>query len=123
MLDLDTLRPDHMSCYGYERQTTPYMDEVARDGMRFDNYHCSDAPCLPSWAALVTGTFGIHNGAINHGDTTGDLRLFGKGREFHDQNLENDLFFLFRRKGLYTATVSSFAERHSSYWFNAGLTK
>ena len=123
MLDLDTLRPDHMSCYGYERQTTPYMDEVARDGMRFDNYHCSDAPCLPSRAALVTGTFGIHNGAINHGDTTGDLRLFGKGREFHDQNLENDLFFLFRRKGLYTATVSSFAERHSSYWFNAGFNE
>lgn len=38
-----------------------------------------------------------------------------------DQTLENSLFFLFRKAGLYTATISSFAERHSSYWFNAGF--
>ena len=121
MLDLDTLRPDHMSCYGYQRLTTPFLDSIAEDGLRFDNYHCSDAPCLPSRASLVTGEFGIHNGAINHGDTTADLRIYGRGREFCDQTLENSLFFLFRKAGLYTATISSFAERHSSYWINAGF--
>ena len=123
MLDLDTLRPDHLSCYGYPRSTTPHLDAIVADGMRFDNYHCSDAPCLPSRAALVTGAFGIHNGAINHGDTTADLRIFGNGRGFHDPVLENSLFFLFRRAGLHTATISSFAERHSSYWFNAGFNE
>ena len=52
MLDLDTLRPDHLGCYGYYRHTSPNLDAIASDGMRFDNYHCSDAPCLPSRAPL-----------------------------------------------------------------------
>ena len=123
MLDLDTLRPDHLGCYGYARNTSPNLDSVAAEGMRFDNYHCSDAPCLPSRAALTTGMFGIHNGAVNHGDTTGDLRLYGQGRDFKDQILVNNLFYQFRKAGMHTATVSSFAERHSSYWFNAGFNE
>ena len=61
-IDIDTLRPDHMGCYGYGRNTTPNFDAIAREGVRFDNYYCSDAPCLPSRAALVSGTFGIKNG-------------------------------------------------------------
>ena len=75
MLDLDTLRPDHLHCYGYERETSPVIDSICEDGMRFENYHCSDAPCLPSRAALLTGRFGIHNGAVNHGGMAADLRL------------------------------------------------
>ena len=61
-IDIDTLRPDHMGCYGYSRNTTPNMDQVCREGIRFDQYYCSDAPCLPSRAALISGQFGIHNG-------------------------------------------------------------
>ena len=30
-IDIDTLRPDHMGCYGYSRNTTPNMDQVCRD--------------------------------------------------------------------------------------------
>ena len=54
-IDIDTLRPDHMGCYGYSRNTTPNMDQVCREGIRFDQYYCSDAPCLPSRASLVSG--------------------------------------------------------------------
>ena len=123
MLDLDTLRPDHLGCYGYGRNTSPNIDSICADGMRFDNYYCSDAPCLPSRAALTTGVFGIRNGAINHGDTAADLRIYGNGRGFQDPILHNNLFFLFRKKGMHTATVSTFAERNSSYWFNAGFNE
>ena len=35
-VDIDTLRPDHMGAYGYHRNTTPNMDRVAAEGMRFD---------------------------------------------------------------------------------------
>lgn len=123
MLDLDTLRPDHLGCYGYHRNTSPNIDELASDSLLFENYHCSDAPCLPSRAALTTGMFGIHNGAVNHGDTTADLRLFGNGRDFKDRVLCSNLFYQFRHAGIHTATVSTFAERHSSYWFNAGFNE
>lgn len=123
MFDLDTLRPDHLGCYGYHRNTSPNIDSIAADSMLFENYHCSDAPCLPSRAALTTGMFGIHNGAVNHGDTTADLRIYGVGRDFKDQTLTNNLFYQFRKAGMHTATVSTFAERHSSYWFNAGFNE
>ncbi len=123
MLDLDTLRPDHLGCYGYNRNTSPTLDGIAADGMRFTNYYCSDAPCLPSRAALTSGMFGIHNGAVNHGGNAAELRSSGESRGFNEPILENNLFFLFRRFGLHTATISSFAERHSSYWFNAGFNE
>ena len=123
MLDIDTLRPDHMSCYGYHRLTTPNMDRVCEEGIRFDRYYCSDAPCLPSRAALVCGMFGIRNGAVGHGDTAADRRLTGPGRDFTDRVDEDNFHNIFRRAGLYTASVSTFAERHSSWWFNAGFNE
>lgn len=121
MIDIDTLRPDHMSCYGYGRQTTPHMDKVAAEGMRFTNYYCSDAPCLPSRAALVTGMFGIHNGAVGHGGTAADVRLCGEKRSFHSPVDDGNLHNIFRRAGFHTASVSTFAERHSAFWFLAGF--
>lgn len=122
-IDIDTLRPDHMGCYGYYRNTTPNMDRVAEEGIRFDRYYCSDAPCLPSRAALVSGMFGIRNGAVGHGGTAGDRRLTGIDRSFHDQVDDFNFHNIFRRAGMYTASVSSFAERHSSFWFNAGFNE
>lgn len=122
-IDIDTLRPDHMGCYGYYRSTTPNMDRVAEEGIRFDRYYCSDAPCLPSRAALVSGMFGIRNGAVGHGGTAGDRRLTGIDRSFHDQVDDFNFHNIFRRAGMYTASVSSFAERHSSFWFNAGFNE
>lgn len=32
LFDIDTLRADHMGCYGYGRNTTPVMDSIAREG-------------------------------------------------------------------------------------------
>ena len=122
-LDIDTLRPDHMSCYGYPRRTTPNLDAVAREGLRFTNYYCSDAPCLPSRAALVSGQFGIRNGVTGHGGTAADRRLEGAPRGFRDSRDTMSFHNIFRRAGMYTASVSTFPERHSAWWFNAGFNE
>ena len=122
-VDIDTLRPDHMGCYGYSRNTTPNLDNVAAEGVRFTNYYCSDAPCLPSRAALISGRFGIHNGAVGHGGTAADKRYVGEGRQFRDWTDENNFNNLFRKAGMYTASISPFAERHNSWWFNAGFNE
>lgn len=120
-IDIDTLRPDHMGCYGYARNTTPNLDAIAREGVRFDRMYCSDAPCLPSRAALVTGMFGIRNGAVGHGGTCADRRLTGAERDFTDRLDDDNFHSIFRKAGMHTASISTFAERHSSYWYQAGF--
>ncbi len=90
-------------------------------GCAFANYFCSDAPCLPSRAALISGMFGIRNGAVGHGGTAADRRLTGADRDFQDEADLQNLTHVFRRAGLHTVSFSTFAERHSSYWFQAGF--
>ena len=51
-IDIDSLRPDHLSCYGYHRRTSPNIDQIAAEGVRFTNFYCSDSPCLPSRTAV-----------------------------------------------------------------------
>ena len=55
LVTIDTLRRDHMSVYGYERETTPKIGRAFRDGLRFENAQTT-APCtLPAVAQLLTG--------------------------------------------------------------------
>ncbi|NSW55963.1 MAG: sulfatase [Armatimonadetes bacterium] len=120
-LDIDTLRPDHLGCYGYNRETSPNIDWIAGQGTRFENYYCSDAPCLPSRGALVTGQFGIRSGIVGHGGTAADMRLEGRDRGFRSAFASTSLWQCFRNQGLRTVSISPFAERHSAWWFNAGF--
>jgi arylsulfatase A-like enzyme len=122
-LDLDTLRPDHLGCYGYHRNTSPTLDDVASQGVRFENCYCSDAPCLPSRAALMTGRFGIHTGVVGHGGTAADMRLEGDSRGFADVLRYQSLPALLRLAGLRTVSISPFAERHGAWWFYAGFNE
>ena len=85
--DIDTLRPDHLGCYGYHRNTSPNIDALAASGARFNNVHASDVPCLPSRTALLTGRFGIHTGVVNHGGTAADPVIDGAARAFWSLSL------------------------------------
>ncbi|HZR55644.1 MAG TPA: sulfatase [Terriglobales bacterium] len=62
---VDTLRADHISSYGYSRQTTPEIDRLASEGALFEN---AIAPCswsLPSHVSLVTGRYIYEHGVGN----------------------------------------------------------
>ncbi|MBP8989991.1 MAG: sulfatase [Clostridia bacterium] len=122
-LDLDTLRPDHLGCYGYSRNTSPNIDKIAAQGVCFTNCYCSDAPCLPSRAATMTGRFGIHSGIVGHGGTAADMRLEGADRSFTDRLRWESLPAVLRSAGFKTVTISPFAERHSAWWFYAGFNE
>jgi arylsulfatase A-like enzyme len=95
-------RPNHLGCYGYERETSPNIDRVVAEGVRFTNYYTSDAPCLPSRTALTTGQFGIHNGVVGHGGTAADLRHEGQDRDFQDRLVSESLPGFLRSEGLRT---------------------
>ena len=74
-VDVDTLRADHTSPYGYGRSITPNLQALADQGVTFERYYCSDAPCLPSRTALTSGQFGITNGVIGHFGEAARFRL------------------------------------------------
>ena len=116
-LDLDTLRPDHLGCYGYHRDTSPNIDALAAQGVRCENYYVSDAPCLPSRAALFNGRFGIHTGVVGHGGTAADPFIQGESRQFRSAAAHTGWVSMLRKAGLHTTSISPFGERHSAWWF------
>ncbi|MHC4562268.1 MAG: sulfatase [Planctomycetota bacterium] len=122
-VDIDTTRADHLGCYGYSRNTSPNLDRIAADGVRFEHCYAPDAPCLPSRAALFMGRFGIHTGVVNHGGLCADPYPEGPGREFLTDPRFASWPAAMREAGLRTVTVSPFAERHSAWWFYAGFAE
>ncbi|MCD6304066.1 MAG: sulfatase, partial [Planctomycetes bacterium] len=119
-LDVDTLRPDHLGCYGYLRNTSPNIDRIAAEGVRLDNCYVSDAPCMPSRASTFMGRFGIHTGVVNHGGLAAELRPIGRARRFNWMAQRSGLVWTLRGAGIYPVSVSPFAERHSAWWFCDG---
>jgi arylsulfatase len=55
LLVVDTLRADHTSLLGYERETTPRLDAFARSGLVFEHARASSSWTKPSMASLLTG--------------------------------------------------------------------
>jgi arylsulfatase A-like enzyme len=122
-IDIDSLRPDHLGCYGYHRDTSPNIDRVARDGIRFNNVFVPDAPCLPSRTALQCGRFGIHTGVINHGGTYADPWPEGPERGFKNSRDYWKWMQVLQAAGVHTASISSFAGRHNCWHFLAGFNE
>ncbi len=58
---LDSLRYDHVSCYGYGRKTTPNIDGLAADGIIFERCYAPSTWTRPVAASLLSGTYpGVH---------------------------------------------------------------
>lgn len=122
-LDIDSLRPDHLGCYGYHRNTSPTIDRLAAGGIRLDNCYTPDAPCLPSRTAFYTGRFGIHTGVVGHGGTAADLLIEGPDRGFRDTVELTCLPARLQDGGYHTAQISPFGQRHAARQFYAGFNE
>lgn len=55
LISVDTLRPDHLSLYGYPRRTTPFLDEFFAEGEIWENVYATEASTAPSVASILTG--------------------------------------------------------------------
>jgi arylsulfatase A-like enzyme len=55
LISIDTLRADHLACYGYERATSPALDALAAEGVRFERCVASSSWTLPSHLTMLTG--------------------------------------------------------------------
>lgn len=63
----DDLDSRQLSCYGGENLKTPYIDQLASEGLRFNNMIASEAVCVPTRASLFTGLYPARHGSFqNH---------------------------------------------------------
>ena len=62
VITIDTLRADHLGCYGYKQIRTPNIDALAADGARFDRAYTAVPVTLPSHTVMFTGTYPMLNG-------------------------------------------------------------
>jgi len=119
--DLDCLRPDHLSQYGYLRNTSPSLDRITGDAVIFNRCYTSNSPCAPSRAALFSGRFGINNGVIGH-HGYGEKFNYPGDSFWHDPSKPMLMRWL-RLRGVKTVSFSSFADRHTAWWFCSGWSE
>jgi arylsulfatase A-like enzyme/cytochrome c-type biogenesis protein CcmH/NrfG len=62
LITIDTLRADHVGCYGYKQIKTPNIDGLAADGARFERAFAVVPVTLPSHTTMLTGTYPMLSG-------------------------------------------------------------
>ncbi|MFM7322913.1 MAG: sulfatase [Armatimonadota bacterium] len=55
LIAIDSLRADHMSCYGYPRLTTPVLDRFAAQGTLFERNYSPHIPTTSAYSSMLTG--------------------------------------------------------------------
>ena len=61
LISIDTLRPDHLGIYGYNRNTSPHIDSLARDGVLFRNALSTTSWTLPAHVSMLTALYSAHH--------------------------------------------------------------
>ena len=55
LFTVDTVRADHLGCYGYERNTSPFIDSMAQQGVLFEAAESTSSWTVPALGSLLTG--------------------------------------------------------------------
>ncbi len=77
LISIDTLRADHLSCYGYGRPTTPGIDGFAASAVLYRNASSTASFTLPAHASMMTGQFPSSHGATYQNRDPGSFTLRG----------------------------------------------
>ncbi|MGA2576288.1 MAG: sulfatase-like hydrolase/transferase [Bryobacteraceae bacterium] len=108
VVTIDTLRPDHLHCYGYSKIETPSLDAIARDGVLFENAVTQAPLTPPSHASIFTGL----NPPAHHVRDTGGFVL---------QPSTTTLATILQQQGWDTAAFISSAVLKKLFGFNQGF--
>ena len=65
LISLDSLRADHVGCYGYGRATTPAIDKLASEGVRFANAVSTTSWTLPAHLTMFTSRYQLSHGVVH----------------------------------------------------------
>lgn len=64
---IDTLRADHLECYGYDGVKTPNINQLSREGILFEHNIVQAPLTLPSHSSIFTGTYPLFHGIRDNG--------------------------------------------------------
>src|SRR5690606_18076006 len=64
LITIDTLRADHLSAWGYTRETSPFLDRLAAEGVRFADATVQWPKTGPSFASMLSATYPRDNGIV-----------------------------------------------------------
>jgi len=64
---IDTLRADHLECYGYDEVKTPNINRLAEEGILFKSTIAQTPLTLPSHSSIFTGTYPLYHGVRDNG--------------------------------------------------------
>src|SRR4029077_14247704 len=67
LITIDTLRADHVGCYGYKQVETPALDSLAADGVRFENAYTHSPITNTSHTSILTGLLPSVHGVTDFG--------------------------------------------------------
>jgi arylsulfatase A-like enzyme len=107
LVSIDSLRADHLHCYGYSRETSPNIDRLAREGARFQTAVAPTSWTLPSHMSLLTSLDPLHHGVIS------DLTRLPR----HAVTLAE----VFQHSGYTTAGFVSSAYLHARWGYSQGF--
>ncbi|MEO7438765.1 MAG: sulfatase [Candidatus Binatia bacterium] len=62
LITIDTMRPDRISAYGYQKHQTPNLDRLAKEGTLFENAFCDVTWTTQSMASVMTGMYATRHG-------------------------------------------------------------
>ncbi len=77
VISIDTLRADHLGCYGYERNISPRIDAFAKQATLYNNAISTASWTLPAHASLFTGKYVFKHGV--HPMDSKDMKRLGGG--------------------------------------------
>ncbi len=105
---MDTTRADHLSCYGYDQDTSPILDSLARQGVLFERVASPAPATLPAVTSILSGLHPYHHGVrYNNYYRVGDgIPLLSEA---------------FSRAGYRTAAFVSAYVLHSSFGLSRGF--
>mgnify|MGYP002381296395 CR=1 FL=1 len=108
VVTVDTLRPDHLGCYGYSKIETPAMDGIAQRGVLFENAAAQTPLTPPSHASIFTG----QNPNVHNVRNTGGFIL---------QSSAHPLARILQEQGWDTAAFVGSAVLKKIFGFNNGF--
>jgi len=122
LLSLDTTRADHMSTYGYHRETSPRLTELASDGLNFVEARSPAQWTVPGHASMLTGKFPSSHGAHYAGGWHSGPLISGRRRVFPLAEEHVTLAELLSERGWATGGfVANFANLYRGFGMAQGF--